>query len=72
MLATLKLDTPKDLTFAKLKFDRKLLGQAFKKDQRVVSGALESLTLNWDDFEPIATALEAKGEAEVDVFKVTT
>jgi glycyl-tRNA synthetase len=71
MLATLKLDTPKDITFAKLKFDRKLLGQAFKKDQRVVSGALESLAENWDDFEPIATALEAKGEAEVDGFKVT-
>jgi glycyl-tRNA synthetase len=71
MVATLKLDQPKEITIAKLKFDRKLLGQVFKGDQRVVSNALESLAENWDDFEPIATALENDGKATVDGFEIT-
>eukprot|EP00957_Ditylum_brightwellii_P195077 14863619-Ditylum_brightwellii.AAC.1 len=50
MLATVKLDTPQDVEVAKLKFDRKALGKTFKKDQRVVSGALEALAENWEDF----------------------
>jgi len=71
MLATQKLEKPQDITIAKLKFDRKLLGQVFKNDQRIVSGALEALAENWEDFEPVATALETTGETDVDGFKVT-
>jgi len=71
MLATLKLDKSKEIEVAKLKFDRKLLGKAFKKDQRIVSGALEVLGEKWEDFEPIATALESDGKATVDGFEVT-
>jgi len=59
MVATLKFDKPEQIEVAKLKFDRKALGKAFKKDQRTVSAALESLAESWDTFEPIATALES-------------
>jgi glycyl-tRNA synthetase len=70
MLAIKKLDTPKEIVVAKLKFDRKLLGQIFKKEQRAVSGALELLAEDWADFEPIATALEADGVTTVDGFEI--
>lgn len=72
MLATLKLDKPQEIEIAKLKFNRKALGQAFKQDQRVVSGALEALAEDWEDFEPIAAALEADGKVTVDGFEVTS
>lgn len=71
MLATKKVDPPVEIECAKLKFDRKLLGQMFKQDQRVVSGALESLAEKWEDFEPIASALEQDGKATIDGFEVT-
>jgi len=71
MYATTRLDEPVDIEIAKLKFDRKLLGQVFTSDQRVVSGALEALAENWDDFEPIAKALETEGKVTVDGFEVT-
>jgi glycyl-tRNA synthetase len=71
MFATQKVDPPVEVEFAKLKFDRKLLGQAFKKEQRVVSGALEELAENWKNFEPIATALETEGKTVVDGFDIT-
>jgi len=71
MIATLKLDQPREIESAKLKFDRKALGKAFKQDQRVVSGALETLAERWEDFEPVATALESEGKADVDGFEVT-
>jgi len=65
MLATQKLDKPREVYVAKLKFDRKKLGQVFKANQRVVSGLLEKLAENWDTFQPIATALESNGSAQV-------
>lgn len=71
MLATLKLELPREIEVAKLKFDRKALGKAFMADQRLVSGALEALAENWDDFEPIATALEMDGMTTVDGFEIT-
>ena len=71
MVATEKVDPPREIEVAKIKLDRKALGKAFKKDQRVVSGALESLAENWTDFEPVATALEKDGKADVDGFEVT-
>jgi len=71
MVATEKFDKPKDITLAKLKFDRKALGMAFKGDARTVSGALDTLAEDWNDFEPIATALEKDGKAMVDGFEVT-
>lgn len=71
MVATQKLEAPKEIEIAKLKFDRKLLGKEFKKDQRVVSGALEALAEDWTDFEPIATALEGDGKTTVDGFEIT-
>ena len=71
MVATLKLDEPKEIEIAKLKLDRKSLGKTFKTDQRVVASALEALAENWADFEPIATALETEGKAIVDGFEVT-
>lgn len=71
MLATLKLDIPQDIEMAKLKFDRKSLGKAFKQDQRTVSSALEALAEDWNDFEPIATALETEGKVDVEGFEVT-
>lgn len=70
MIATQKLDTPIDLEIAKLKFDRKALGKAFKKDQRIVSAALEAKAENWADFEPIANALATHGQVDVDGFTV--
>ena len=72
MLATLKLDKPQEIEIAKLKLNRKALGQAFKQDQRVVSGALEVLAEDWEDFAPIAAALEADGKVTVDGFEVTS
>jgi glycyl-tRNA synthetase len=71
MLAIKKLDQPKEIEIAKLKFDRKLLGQVFKGDQRVVSGILEELAEDWSDFEPIASALEADGKTVVEGYEVT-
>lgn len=71
MLATQRLDTPKEIEVAKLKFDRKALGKAFRQDQRVVSAALEALAESWTTFEPIATALETDGKTTVDGFEVT-
>jgi len=71
MIATQKLDKPKEVGTAKLKFDRKALGKTFKADQRVVSGALEALAENWEDFAPIAEALETNGAVTVDGFEVT-
>jgi glycyl-tRNA synthetase len=71
MVATMKFHTPRDSEVAKLKFDRKLLGMAFKKDARVVSTALDALAENWEDFEPVATALETEGKATVDGFEIT-
>ena len=71
MLATQRLDTPKEIEVAKLKFDRKTLGKVFRQDQRVVSGALEALAESWTTFEPIATALETDGKTDVDGFEVT-
>ena len=71
MLATLKLDEPRNIEVAKLKFDRKSLGKSFKANQRVVASALEALAENWSDFEPIATALETEGKTTVDGFEIT-
>ena len=71
MLATQKLDQPKDITIAKLKFHRKSLGQAFKQDQRLVSSALEALAEDWADFEKVANELETIGETVVDGFRIT-
>lgn len=71
MVATQKFDEPKEITIAKLKLDRKALGMAFKGDARTVSSALETLAEDWNDFEPIATALETEGKANVDGFEVT-
>lgn len=72
MVATLKLDKPKEIDVAKLKFDRKVLGKVFKKDQRIVSNKLEALAEDWDDFEHIADALEKNGKATIDEFEVTS
>jgi len=72
MVATMKYDTPKEIEIAKIKFNRKALGMVFKKDARIVSGALDNLAGDWKDFEPIATALEADGKAIVDGFEVTS
>jgi len=71
MEATLKLDEPREVEAAKLKFNRKALGKTFKADQRVVANALEGLAENWKDFEPIATALETDGKTTVDGFEIT-
>lgn len=71
MVATQKLDAPVELEVAKLKIDRKLLGQVFKQDQRVVSGVLEALAENWEDFEPVAKHLEVEGKAMVDGYEIT-
>ena len=71
MVATMRLDQPKEIEIAKLKYDRKMLGMAFKQDARTVSSALDALAEDWNDFEPIATALEKDGKATVDGFEVT-
>jgi glycyl-tRNA synthetase len=71
MVATEKFEQPKEITVAKLKFDRKSLGMAFQGEARTVSGALEALAEDWKDFEPIATALETDGKATVDGFEIT-
>ena len=71
MVATQKLDKPKEIEVAKLKFDRKALGMAFKGDARTVSGALDTLAEDWNDFEPLATALEKDGKTTVDGFEIT-
>jgi glycyl-tRNA synthetase len=71
MLATQTLDKPIDKTFAKLKLNRKILGQVFKADQRVVGGLLDTLADDWDTFEPIANALESEGKTTVDGYEIT-
>jgi glycyl-tRNA synthetase len=71
MVATQKFDEPMEITIAKLKLDRKALGMVFKGDARTVSSALEALAEDWNDFEPIATALETEGKADVDGFEIT-
>lgn len=71
MIATLKLDEPREIELAKLKFDRKALGKTFKADQRAVANALDALAENWADFEPVATALETDGKTTVDGFEIT-
>jgi len=71
MVATMKYDTPKEVELAKLKFDRKAIGMVFKKDARLVSGALDNLAGDWKTFEPIAKALETEGKVVVDGFEVT-
>jgi glycyl-tRNA synthetase len=70
MVATIKLEKPKDIEVAKLKFDRKALGMAFKGDARTVSSAIEALAEDWADFEPFAKSLEADGKATIDGFEV--
>jgi glycyl-tRNA synthetase len=71
MVATLKLDKPRETEVAKLKLDRKTLGKSFKADQRVVSGILETLAEDWSTFAPIAAALESEGKTTVDNFEIT-
>jgi glycyl-tRNA synthetase len=71
MFATQKVDPPQEVELAKIKLDRKVLGQMFKTDQRVVANALEALAEDWATFEPIATALETEGKAMVDGFEIT-
>lgn len=71
MVATMKYDTPIEIEMAKLKYNRKAIGMVFKKDARLVSGALDNLAGDWKDFEPIAKALEADGKVVVDGFEVT-
>lgn len=72
MIATEKLDEPRDMDIAKIKLDRKSLGKTFKQNQRVVSQALETLAENWDDFDrTVAQPLEANGTATVDGFVIT-
>ena len=71
MLATQTLDKPIDKTFAKLKLNRKVLGQQFKANQRVVGGVLEALADDWTTFEPIATALETDGKTTVEGYEIT-
>mmetsp|Transcript_27172 Transcript_27172/g.40132 ORF Transcript_27172/g.40132 Transcript_27172/m.40132 type:complete len:701 (-) Transcript_27172:84-2186(-) len=71
MLAIKKLDTPEEIEVAKVKFNRKLLGQVFKSDQRVVSGILNDLAEDWADFEPIANALDTEGKTTVEGFEIT-
>lgn len=71
MMATQKFDTPQEIELAKLKFDRKLLGQVFQQEQRTISGILEALAENWADFEPVANALEADGKTVIDGFEIT-
>lgn len=71
MLATEKVDPPRDIEIAKLKLNRKELGQVFKQDQRIVANALESLAENWVDFEPVAKSLESEGKAVVEGYEIT-
>lgn len=71
MLATETLDKPVDKTFAKLKLNRKILGQVFKSDQRVVGGILEAKADDWSTFESIAVALESEGMTNVDGYEIT-
>jgi len=63
MFATLKYDKAQEIELAKLKFDRKKLGAAFRSDQRTVSAALEVLAESWDTFAPIAAALESDAKS---------
>jgi len=71
MIATEKLDKAVEVEIAKIKLDRKILGKTFKKDQRVVSQALEGLAENWNDFAPIVESLESTGKATVEGFEIT-
>lgn len=71
MVATQTVDPPVQLEQAKLKFDRKLLGKTFKQDQRTVSGMLEKMAESWEDFAPVADALEKDGQIELEGFTIT-
>lgn len=71
MVATTKVNPPQEMEIAKLTFDRKALGKTFKKEQRLVSGALDALAEDWETFEPIANALEKDGKVTIDGFEVT-
>lgn len=71
MVATEKFDKPQERELAKIKLNRKVLGQAFKGDQRVVGGILDKLAEDWTTFEPVATALETDGKTTIDGFEIT-
>lgn len=66
MVATEKVDPPITIDIAKLKLNRKLLGQIFTNNQRIVSNILETLAENWINFEPIALSLETTGIAIIE------
>ncbi|CAM9762579.1 unnamed protein product [Chrysoparadoxa australica] len=71
MLASQRLDTPREVTVYKLNVDRKKIGMTHKADQKKVVAALEKVS----EDEPAVLALDGKlnssGEAEVEGFKVT-
>lgn len=71
MVATQKVDPPIEIDIAKLKLDRKVLGQVFKTDQRIVSNMLETYAENWNTFEIIANELELNGKTLVDGYEIT-
>lgn len=71
MLATQKVNPPREQEIAKLKLERKHLGTSFKQDQRAVATILEELAENWKDFEPVAEALEKEGRAMVEGYEIT-
>jgi glycyl-tRNA synthetase len=71
MLAIQKVDPPRQMEVAKLKFDRKLMGQVFKQDQRSVSSMLENMAEDWNDFSRIASTLESEGKVTVEGFEIT-
>ena len=72
MFALEKVNPPVEVEYAKIKLNRKVLGQVFKQDQRVVARALEGLAEQWEDFAPIAEELDGPdGAATVDGFTVT-
>jgi glycyl-tRNA synthetase len=71
MLAIQKVDPPRQVEAAKLKFDRKLMGQVFKQDQRSVSSMLEAMAEDWNVFSPIACSLESEGKVNVEGFEIT-
>lgn len=71
MEAMTRLDKPMQIEAAKLKINRKILGKTFKRDQSVVSDALESLAENWTNFEPVAKSLEKKGKFTLKGYELT-
>eukprot|EP00978_Attheya_sp_CCMP212_P012771 scaffold31936_cov43-Attheya_sp.AAC.1 len=73
MLATQKLDKPQQKQVAgKLKLNRKLLGQAFKQDQRIVSALIEEVAEDWTAFqEQLIKPLEETGSTTLDNFTIT-